>query len=41
VPSIEFKDAEVWPKVEEFIKSRLVEDGQAIKRNDGQLVFWD
>jgi len=41
VPSIEFKNVEVWPKIEDVVKSKLEEEIQMPKKEEAQLDFFE
>jgi len=40
VPSIEFKNVEVWPKIEEVIKERLSTEEWVLEKKSEQLDFF-
>jgi len=41
VPSITFEDSEIWIKVEELIKAKLLESVSIHKKSDNQLDLWN
>lgn len=41
VPSIKFGDPEIWTKVEELIKSKVLENINLYEQDDDQLDFFD
>lgn len=41
VPSIKFKDPKIWFKIEELLKSKVLEKTVLHEKRDGQLDLWD